>query len=281
MICIIWLLIVFLLWWWPVFASFDTDMQRRFHVLLDEWKRDDEQLYERRKRQLRLIVARRLADARFSHQHAVMQQFREFLDARVVSQPVSFLSDTRDTLCGSDDVTVDRQAIADAWLAKLNAERKRVWSPALELDARLTTTASAWACTLRERFAGRALRTLGQRGRYSFGSVHMRNQGDTYYHFPTIEVWMRERGVVARNIDSITFAEGVGAWMVRCPKDCTQAMIAALDQTWTMYMNEKPRRGVHYVQMTRSQFRAIGIGLAYDATTQAYRVVFHYATVVE
>lgn len=281
MIRMVLLLFTFLLLCGWTFAFATSDMQHRLSVLLDQWKADNEEMYEKRKRYLRLIIGRRLADPQFARQHAVMLQFRDILDERDDRQSSFSLSGNIQPLCQMDDVRLDLSVIAAAWLDQLNHERRRVGSPAIVLHPQLMQTAGEWACTLRDRFAGRVLRTLWKRWRYSFGSVHMRNQGDRYYDFPTIEMWMRERWVVARNVERITFAESVGAWVVRCPEDCTQAMIDALDQTWTMYMNEKPRRGVHYVQMTRAQFRVLGIGLAYDSTTQAYWVVFHYATELE
>jgi hypothetical protein len=109
--------------------------------MLDQWKEDDEVMYEMRKRRLRLILASRLADPQFVHHHTMLKQLRDVLDARDHRQSFLSFSDNIQTLCQRDGVYADHVRIATAWLDKVNQERRSVGAPPLLLDPRLNQTA--------------------------------------------------------------------------------------------------------------------------------------------
>ena len=169
------------------------------------------------------------------------------------------------------------EKVMNSWLAMLNAERKTQGAWPLTSDSNLHRTAQERANTLAERYKDTPA-SMWYQWRLSFDSVHKRNKNDTYYNYPVIEKRFADRGIVAKNVNRVTFSEWMGAWSVTCmpEKDCTEALIKAIKNTRTMYMKEKPSQWVHYNQMTRPEFNLLWIGLAYSKNR--YRIVFHYAT---
>ncbi|MDR0771662.1 MAG: hypothetical protein LBF15_00930 [Candidatus Peribacteria bacterium] len=75
-------------------------------------------------------------------------------------------------------------------------------------------------------------------------SVHKRDLTDSYYDYNKIASWMKDRGVVCKNIDRATFSESVAWTSYYCPlseSDCTARFIDSLRVSFDRYMGERDR----------------------------------------
>jgi hypothetical protein len=160
--------------------------------------------------------------------------------------------------------SVDIDQVRSTWLGWYNDVRKGMWRSPYTYDARLDNTAYAW----NQVFAN----GKGQ-------NHHRRNPWDSYYDYPVITEWFRDRGVVGKVVSGATTTENVGWGTYACSSsDCTGTLIASIRSTFDFFMSEKSYNGAHYRSVVSSAFTKIGLSVIVVPSERRYYLTVHYIT---
>ncbi|QFR39096.1 SH3 domain-containing protein [Candidatus Gracilibacteria bacterium 28_42_T64] len=167
------------------------------------------------------------------------------------------------------NLSFDINKVRSEWLKWQNTERKNIGVELYSYDSKLDKTAQEWS-----EFAT-------QRGYIS----HKRDVGDSFYNYTKIEGWMKDRGVVCKNVNGTTYSESTGAFWFNCStNDCTDGAVSAAKKTFDYYMSEKGlsnSQNAHYRGITNKDFRKIGLGLDIQSQGGNNYVLYmttHYCT---
>jgi hypothetical protein len=172
----------------------------------------------------------------------------------------------------------DLTKVRQVWLDWQNEVRQELWLEKYVFNKKLEETASDWANTLYSRWD------------LDVNSIHKRDLNDTYYNYNKIASWLKDGGVVCKNVDRWTFSESVAWTSYYCPaseSDCTDEFEAWLKKSFDRYMSEKDRTEdsrPHYNAIVSDGFKEIWVDFAIKEVKPDYFEVFvttHYCTEVE
>ncbi len=206
----------------------------------------------------------------------IIEVLKGYLDwnSTSVSEPVWWPTEHYQDIYGFDNI--DMQKFKEAWLVWLNKSRAEKWLSPLDFEAKLDITAQTWAKVLSSRHHNWP-------SWINRNDVHKRNLSDSYYDYWKITSWMKNNGVVAKNVNSITFTENIGYGIVRCPSDwdCTNIAISSSSVSYqSLYVKEKAYNGIHYRGLMKKEFQKAWFWFVIDDKWY-YWIVIHYATEVE
>ncbi|MFA5916877.1 MAG: CAP domain-containing protein [Candidatus Gracilibacteria bacterium] len=166
------------------------------------------------------------------------------------------------------DFKIDMTRVRTSWLGFYNEVRKSKLRTTYSYDSKLNDTAEEW------------VDTSLTRGVIS----HKRDTNDSYYNYNKINSWFKDRGIVCKNINSITNSENIGRGYYKCSdsNDCTNKLIGGIKQVFDMYMAEKGKSNqVHYESIVKKEFSKIGLGIAIKKLgTNSYEfyITTHFCT---
>lgn len=167
----------------------------------------------------------------------------------------------------SDTITnIDVEKVRDAVLSRHNSERSSIWLKTYIYNFNLEWTATTRA------------KKLVESGKTS--NLHLRNPGDWYYNYNSMQDWFSGLGVKfpVSVWWAASFSETIWYNTYRCSKsDCTQELINAIKKTWTwLIMKEKTSWGSHYRAAMMKHFTQMWLWIAVDRTHNRYYLVIHY-----
>lgn len=148
------------------------------------------------------------------------------------------------------DSRFDMNHVRATWFGWINDARKNAGLATYTENAHLDRTAVDWAKSMRD-----------------VGVIsHRRTPTDPYYDYNKITEWFADRGVVAKNVYTVTHTENIGGGYLNCKEtDCTDELITAIRPTFDGYMNEKNKpeeNRAHYNSIMNKYFQEVGFGLA-------------------
>jgi uncharacterized protein YkwD len=159
---------------------------------------------------------------------------------------------------------VNWQQVRDTWLGWYNAARAETGLSAYSYNKQLERTAKEWSDYSA-----------------SIGVMSHKRPGTTaYYDYNAITAWFKERGLIFKNINRVTYSENIGTGFYSCNQaDCTQKLIDAIRPTFDFYMAEKNSASQpHYQSVMNKYFTEIGLGVAMDERTGKIYITVHYGT---
>lgn len=157
---------------------------------------------------------------------------------------------------------VDTDRVRSTWMSWFNTERATLGRHNLVYDDRLNSTALEWS------------KYMVENNNYS----HKRPGQTAYYDYNLITSWFKDRGLVFKNVNRVTYSENIGWGYFKCSKeDCTDDLINSIRSTFDFYMNEKGKSSQpHYGSMTNKYFNVMGLGIYVG--NGRYGLTVHYGT---
>jgi hypothetical protein len=149
----------------------------------------------------------------------------------------------------SDIPNVDENAVRQYWIDLINGERNILWLTPYTYDSSLDTTAKIWSDMAVSRWY----------------IDHKINTWDSYYDYWKKVKWMKNNGVVCKNISRITFSESIAWQTYSCPSwaDCTNALKKAVKRSFDFFMSEKGKDyDPHYRGIAQPLFETMWLGLS-------------------
>ncbi|MDD3646870.1 MAG: CAP domain-containing protein [Candidatus Gracilibacteria bacterium] len=165
---------------------------------------------------------------------------------------------------------IDLSKVKETWLGRYNSVRSDLGRGNYSYNSTLEKTAIEWS------------ELSKQRGEIT----HKRNSGDVYYDYAKITSWFKDRGVICKNVNSITHTENIGWGMYSCNDlDCTDELIGTIRSTFDFYMSEKNKSyKPHYESIVNPYFTIIGLGISIEDLGNSmykYYLTVHFCTELE
>ncbi len=160
--------------------------------------------------------------------------------------------------------SVDMDQVRTDWLSWYNTHRSSLGLGTYTYDSRLDATAYSW----NREFAN---------GKWQ--NHHRRSPWDSYYSYPIITEWFKDRGVVAKVINGVTTTENVGFGVYRCSSgDCTNALINSIRSTFDFFMSEKSYNWLHYRSIVQPNFSKVWLSVVVVPEEGRYYLTMHFVT---
>lgn len=160
---------------------------------------------------------------------------------------------------------VDMSIVRATWLSWYNDYRSslKLWN--YSYDSRLDSTAHDWNIIF-----------MNGRGE----NHHRRNPNDSYYDFPVIDSWFKNKWINPVVINRSKHTENVWYWYYNCgDSDCTNELIASIRTTWDFFMSEKGKSyDAHYRSIINPYFTKVGMDIIVVPSERRYYLTMHFIT---
>jgi uncharacterized protein YkwD len=169
----------------------------------------------------------------------------------------------------NDIIKYDIEKIRKTWISWHNKERKKLWLKPYIENNKLNKSAEAWSII----------------NKNSKKIDHKRNPWDSYYDYKKITKWMKNQGIVCKNIYRSTYSESIWrAWITCKDWECSDEIIKWIKWTFDYFMNEKWISWIawaHYRAIVHPRFELIWFWIAVEKIWKnSYRIYHttHYCT---
>lgn len=165
------------------------------------------------------------------------------------------------------ELWIEIESVKASWLSWVNEERDLVWVSPYSYHKALEKTALKWS-------------TLSKDKGYIDHKVSV---WDSYYNYTKKAKWMKDNGIVCKNLYGVTFTESIGWGMFSCHDDnCTQELTNGIQSSFDFFMSEKWKSyKPHYEAIAGKYFTIMGLGIEIEkigTNRYKYYLTNHYCT---
>jgi len=177
--------------------------------------------------------------------------------------------ETNQKLIKYNNYIFDIGKVKKTWINWHNQVRNTLKLPNYVENPKLDKTAQLWS------------KTMEKRNQMN----HKRHLNDSYYDYWKIASWMKQNGVICKNIHRATFSESIAYRTFSCyKKDCTDELVKTMRKSFDFYMNEKWKKwDPHYRWIVHPLFKQIWFGISIKKiwnNSFKYFLTTHYCTQV-
>lgn len=251
---------ILLLSWSPVF--WDYQLTQKDFEIIEKYNKKSDSIVETKWEKQKEFMIYTLTEAQENYKE------NERLYG-ILTELISHIAKPKDIVWGKEfqDLNIDIEQVKNSWISWINEERNSLWVPLYTYDYALEKTALLWSQLAKQKWL----------------IDHKVSPWDSYYDYYKKASWMKEHGVVCKNLYRVTFSESIGWWVFSCSDtDCTQELTDAIEGSFDFYMNEKWKEyKPHYEAIAGKLFTIMWLGIELEKTSNTrykYYLTNHYCT---